>query len=128
MEQQTYFDNVFFEMLKQYEAAKDEKENLEKQQLESSDPRTKINAKIDKMFKDFEDTILSKNNKMKCVVHEDIYGPIGASRIIDFDTDDFRKRINKRFYQIEMNLEMEKEKLRIVRKNILDDLDNQQKK
>ena len=117
--------NYFHELTKKYEEDKKKEAEYEKAQLNSPNPKIRISKKIDKMFNDFEKTVNSKNHKMKYYIDEQIFGPSGASRIIEFDPVHVKENVIRMFNRFEKSLEAEMEKIRNAKKDILDDLDSQ---
>jgi len=123
MSQDPFPDNDFLEMIKTYESIIEKEKQMEIEQLNSKNPQIRISKKIDRMFRDFENSIQSKNNKMKCAIYEDINGYLGASRPKEFDPADVKKQVIKMFDRLEKEMELELVKIRDVRKDVLDDLE-----
>lgn len=125
MLQTPFPDNDFLEMIKTYESIMKKEKEIEKEQLNSSDPKIRISKKIDKMFEDFENNINSKKNKMRYYIHQDINGFSGASRPKEFDPIEVKNNVIKMFDRLEKDLELELEKIRVARKDILGDIDGE---
>ena len=122
MAEEPFPDNAFLEMVKKYKADKEKQEQYEKAQLESPDPKTRISKKINKMFNDFENTVCSKMNKMKYYIDQDIWGYPGASRIKEFDPVEINEAVTRMVDRFEKELGLEMEKIKIAKKDILEDI------
>jgi len=116
--------DIFTELVEKYKLEKEKEEQYEREQLQSQDPQVRISKKIDKVFKDLENSVMSKSTKMKYWIDQDIFGPSGAEKIPKFDPEYVGERVCDMFDRFEKQLELELEKIRVAKQDILGDLKN----
>ena len=99
----------------------------EKQKQENiipDSPDQKTQYLIDKMFKEFDDNLQKKIIKFKLTMHEEIYGPCGASKKLEFNSERSNIKFNKVMNDFEELIQTETNKLKIKRNEINDYLNS----
>jgi len=91
---------------------------MEKEERIPQTPEEIISKKINNIFNDFDENIHRKINKMRYLIHQDIYGPPGASKKAEFNPEKVNKKVNKMFDEFEKLLSDELNKIKQSRDDI----------